>query len=327
MARFARTIAHTPGCPKKRNRTAAKTRWTLRRGGLATAAMTAIDPIVWNDWHPVAARCTLDPARAHTTVLLNQPLTIAIDGAGTITARRDDGGALHQDERYGLVWVCLGTPDRPVLAIAEADEPDRPAVVVGAVAVRAAGPRVIENFLDLGHLGYVHAGYLGDDPHTRVLPYSVAALPQGGIIATGCRMYQPQASPAATEGFDVEYVYKVERALITCLYKSNPLHRDRFDVIYLFVQPVTETTSVAHPLLLCLPDGTTPQGLRAFQQTIFLQDKPILENQRPARLPLADGADTPIAADKSSVAYRRWLSAIGLTWGVIPAPAKAARAA
>lgn len=289
--------------------------------------MTHIDPILWHDWHPVAARCTLDPARAHHTMLLEQALVVAIDALGTITVGRADGEPVHQDERYGLVWVCLGTPTRGVLAIPEADEADRPAVVVGAVGVRTAGPRVIENFLDLGHLGYVHAGYLGDDPHTRVLPYRVAALPEGGIIATECSMYQPQASPAATEGFDVAYIYKVERALTVCLYKSNPLYRDRFDVIYLFVQPVTEEISVAHPLLLCLPDGTTPQALRAFQQIIFMQDKPILENQRPARLPLAEGADMPIAADKSSVAYRRWLTAIGLTYGVIPAPARGTRAA
>jgi phenylpropionate dioxygenase-like ring-hydroxylating dioxygenase large terminal subunit len=288
-----------------------------------TVSIPAIDPIVWNDWHPVAARCTLDPARAHATMLLTVSITVAIDAMGTITVRRDDGAALHHDERYGLVWVCLGTPTRPVLPIPEADEPDRPAIVVGAVGVRAAAPRVIENFLDLSHLGYVHAGYLGDDPHTQVLPYKVDPLPGGGIIATGCRMFQPQASPAATEGFMVDYVYKVERPLATCLHKANPVHRDRYDVIYLFVQPVTEDSSIAHPLLLCLPDGTTPEALRAFQQTIFLQDKPILENQVPKRLPLADRAELPIAADKSSIAYRRWLASIGLTWGVIPAPSKA----
>jgi phenylpropionate dioxygenase-like ring-hydroxylating dioxygenase large terminal subunit len=284
-----------------------------------------VDPILWHDWHPVGARCTLDPARVHRTVLLGVAISVAIDAAGHIAVARDDGAPLHSEERYGLVWVCLGDPAQGVLAIAEADEPDRPEIVVGAIAVNAAGPRVIENFLDLSHLGYVHAGYLGDDPHTRVTRYAVDPLPGGGIIATGCRMYQPQASPAATSGFDVEYVYKVERPLTVCLFKSNPLHRDRFDVIYLFVQPVTPTSSIAHPLLLCLPDGTTPAALRAFQQTIFMQDKPILENQMPKLMPLGDGAELPIAADRSSVAYRRWLAAIGLTWGVTPATA--ARAA
>ncbi|EGD60497.1 hypothetical protein Y88_2787 [Novosphingobium nitrogenifigens DSM 19370] len=286
--------------------------------------MSTIDPILWNDWHPVAETCTLLSGPPVETVLLGVPLVIAADADGAFHARRTDDVPLHQDERYGLVWVCLGTPERPVLAIPEADEPDRPAVTVGSIRVQTAGPRVIENFLDLGHLGYVHARYLGDDPHTQVLPYKVDALPEGGIIATGCKMFQPQASPAATEGFMVDYVYKVERPLATCLYKANPVHRDRFDVIFLFAQPVSEEESIAHPLLLCLPDGTTAADLRTFQQLIFMQDKPILENQVPKRLPLADGAELPIAADKSSVAYRRWLSKIGMTYGVIPAQARAA---
>ena len=127
---------------------------------------------------------------------------------GAIVAQRTDHTALHQDERDGLIRVCPGTPTREVLPIREADERDRPAIVVGAIAVRTSAPRVIENFLDLGHLGYVHAGYLGDDPATQVLPYKVDPLPGGGIVATQCRMYQPQASPAATKGFVVDYGYR-----------------------------------------------------------------------------------------------------------------------
>ena len=41
-----------------------------------------------------------------------------------------------------------------------------------------------------------------------------------------------------------------------------------------------------------------------FQQTIFAQDKP---------------AETPIRADKVAIAYSRWLSDLGVTYGVIPA--------
>ena len=285
--------------------------------------MDDTDPILWNDWHPVAARCTMDPARALHTMVLDVPIAVTIDG-DTISVRRTDApqsrADLHQDERYGLIWVCLGTPRRPILPIAEADDADRPApVIAGGIAVRTSGPRVIENFLDLGHLGYVHAGYLGDDPATQVLPYSVDPLPGGGVIATQCRMYQPQGSPSATEGFVVDYVYKVERPLITCLYKTNSVIRDRTDVIYLFVQPVTQEVSVAYTMMMFQPDGTTPEQLRAFQQTIFLQDKPILENQVPKRLPLGEGMELAIAADKASIAYRRWLTAIGLNWGVVRA--------
>ena len=53
------------------------------------------------------------------------------------------------------------------------------------------------------------------------------------------------------------------------------------------------------------------------QQTIFGQDKPILENQRPKRMPLRPGAETPTRCDATSVAYRRWLLAKGVSYGAI----------
>jgi len=57
--------------------------------------------------------------------------------------------------------------------------------------------------------------------------------------------------------------------------------------------------------------------LRGFQDRIFLQDRPILENQRPLRLPLAPGAESPVRADRMSVAYRKYLRDAGLLYGVI----------
>ena len=52
-----------------------------------------------------------------------------------------------------------------------------------------------------------------------------------------------------------------------------------------------------------------------FQQLIFLQDRIILENQRPRLLPLEPRAEIPTRADASSVAYRRWLKEKGITYG------------
>jgi phenylpropionate dioxygenase-like ring-hydroxylating dioxygenase large terminal subunit len=72
-------------------------------------------------------------------------------------------------------------------------------------------------------------------------------------------------------------------------------------------------------LLLCLIDAdTATTAIRRFQQTIFGQDKPILENQLPKRLPLDPRAEIPIRADKSAIAYRRWLRQKQITYGVIP---------
>ena len=57
-----------------------------------------------------------------------------------------------------------------------------------------------------------------------------------------------------------------------------------------------------------------------FQQLIFLQDRIILENQRPVLLPLEPRAEIPTRADGSSVAYRRWLKEKGVVYGTTAGP-------
>ena len=57
--------------------------------------------------------------------------------------------------------------------------------------------------------------------------------------------------------------------------------------------------------------------LSAFQDRIFLQDKPIVENQVPLRLPLAQGAELPIRSDRMSLAYRAYLREQNVRYGVI----------
>ena len=52
-------------------------------------------------------------------------------------------------------------------------------------------------------------------------------------------------------------------------------------------------------------------------QVIFMQDKPILENQIPKKLPLAPRAETPIKSDKVSIVYRRWLNEKAIKYGAI----------
>ncbi|HZU62466.1 MAG TPA: aromatic ring-hydroxylating dioxygenase subunit alpha [Novosphingobium sp.] len=290
---------------------------------LTGAASGARDPVLWNDWHVIADLAALRAGADFATTLLDVPLLARLGAAGA-QARRADGAPLHTEVAYGFLWACLGAPARPLITIAEYAEAGRTIATGGSVGVHVAAPRVVENFLDLGHLGYVHVGYLGEEPETMVHPYRVGPLEGGGVLATGCKVYQPVASPAAQGGYMVDYQYCVVRPLITCLHKANPVARDAWDVIYLFVQPVSEERSIAHTLMLFAPDGTQPADLRRFQQLIFLQDKPILENQTPRRLPLADGAELPIAADSTSVAYRRYLVAEGLAYGVIPAGARVA---
>lgn len=285
------------------------------------AALRCTDRLLLDDWHVVADRAAIRAEAPTRTRLLGIDLELDHAGGTLRGTRLDEGRPVLLEERYGFVWACLGTPARDILAIPEAEEGDRHCVSGGSIGVNVSGLRVVENFLDMGHFPFVHAGWLGAEPHTEVLPYSVEVRDSGEILATNCRFFQPVASPTASGGMMVDYIYKVLRPYTTALYKSNPGHPDRLDAIFLFVQPVDEERCVAHPFLCYLKDGLSAAGVRWFMQLIFGQDKPILENQVPKRLPLDPRAETPIRADAMSISYRRWLRDQAITYGAIPAPA------
>jgi phenylpropionate dioxygenase-like ring-hydroxylating dioxygenase large terminal subunit len=277
-----------------------------------------IEPILWDDWHPVAELASLQHTGRHDTMLLGVPISIRLEApGGRITAHSDGFSLPHVDTRYGFVWLCLGTPAQDIVDFEAAREGDRVNATGGSVGVAVSGLRAVENFLDLGHLPFVHQGYLGEEPHTEVKSYSVAPRPGGGIIATGCRVYQPKPSPVDSAGYDVDYIYEVWRPYIVMLYKANPVERSRMDLIALLVQPVTQERCVAHSLLSYPPYSVDAKSLRAFQQLIFAQDRPILENQLPKRLPLDPRAETSVRADTSSAHYRRWLADSGVRYGAI----------
>jgi phenylpropionate dioxygenase-like ring-hydroxylating dioxygenase large terminal subunit len=73
-------------------------------------------------------------------------------------------------------------------------------------------------------------------------------------------------------------------------------------------------------MLACVLDPeSSDEAIRDFQLTIFAQDKPILENQVPKRLPLHPRAEMWAPADAGSAAYRRFLTRRGVRYGTIPA--------
>ncbi len=277
------------------------------------------DRVALDEWHVVASLSSLPVGQEVATRLLDTDLTL-LRSAGDIVAAwpAASGRALPVCIRYGHVWTSLGTPAKPLFDLPEFAEPDRRNVMAGSVAVHVSPPRAVENFLDLGHFAYVHDGYLGVEPHTEIKPYKVTS-DENGILATECRAWQPQASLIANEGFEVEYVYRVPHPYCAILYKSSVLDEKRRDVIAIFVQPVEEERVIAHMLASVLDDVSTDEAIRNFQLLIFAQDKPILENQIPKRLPLHPRAEMWAPADAGSAAYRRWLHSRGVKYGTIPA--------
>lgn len=102
-------------------------------------------------------------------------------------------------EKYGLVWVCQGQATQGVPDFEKWGQESFRKVKAGLYRFVARGPRVVENFLDVGHFPFVHAGLLGDLSHTEISDYNVETTAEG-IVARDIGVWQPDPAPLMSTG-------------------------------------------------------------------------------------------------------------------------------
>jgi len=217
----------------------------------------------------------------------------------------------HAQERYGLIWVCLGEPRHGLPEFAELDDPAYRSLIAGPYAFHAQGPRILENFLDVAHLPIVHGGWLGDSDHAEMPDYRVEVT-EDGVIARDIAIWQPDPDGVGRAA-KVLYTYQVHRPLTASFRK---LHNGQTFLMVDAVTPVDEQHSTAWALLaMNYAHDLSDAELLDFQDKITMQDKPVVESQRPELLPLDLQEELHLRSDKTAIAYRRWLRAIGLSYG------------
>lgn len=269
-----------------------------------------------NEWYPVAIDALLAIGAVQSVTLMEQVLNVTRLANGAVQVRKTDGKDCPLCVAYGHIWSSVGTPEHGIFDIPEAAEPGRRMVDCGAVRVKASPLRVVENFLDIAHFPFVHTDILGAEPHTEVEPYKVEIRDTvDEVWATKVRFFQPRAAKSADEGQMTDYMYRVPAPCVSILYKTCPPRPGAWDVITLFVRPISEVLCDAYAWMALYDDDSAQSDLVQFQQMIFLQDRSILENQIPRLLPLDPKMEIPTRADTTSVAYRRWLKRRGMTYG------------
>jgi phenylpropionate dioxygenase-like ring-hydroxylating dioxygenase large terminal subunit len=230
---------------------------------------------------------------------------------GLVPPAKARAQVFHARERYGAVWVCLGEPAGDPPEFAAAEEPGFRSVPAGPYRFRALGPRVIENFLDVAHLGFVHAGLLGDPKKLEIEEYEVAEGPRGPEAAQ-IRIWQP--NPDGTgKGALVNYRYWVEGPLTAAFEKTTS--EGRFAILAQ-ITPVDREHCEMRMLMSMNYGHEVPEDeLRAFQDKVAEQDRAVVESQRPELLPLDLQAELHLRSDRMAIAYRKWLRKIGLRYG------------
>jgi len=218
-------------------------------------------------------------------------------------------------EHAGLVWACLEpgeTPPRLPCWPEAADASFRLVHAPAQVWATSAG-RQVENFLDVSHFPFVHAGTFGgggeelvDDLDVEVAPDArrvvqrfsfLAANPEGSPLGAAATMQRTM-----TYEVDLPYASRLE-----IRYDDG-----RADVVLLASAPLTATSCTVYVTVARNYDHDRPAAdLLAWDLAILEEDRPIIEGQRPAYLPLDLTAEVHVKSDRATIAYRRALRDLG----------------
>ena len=233
--------------------------------------------------------------------------------AGQLIPAGAQAAAFRCEERHGLVWVALSDPVGEIPDFPELREPGFRHAICPAYTWRTSAARMVENFTDFGHLGWLHDGLLGMKTDLVVPPHRVENL--GAELRYELTMRVPRAEGvndlAGDSGLMTNtYVLTLPHTIhLRSSYEATGKSR----VLFFAVQPVAPGMSTGY----CYQsrdfdlDGDD-QPYIEFQEVLAEQDRPVVESQRPEELPLDIADELHLRFDRVAVEYRKALVAAGL---------------
>ncbi|HEY1765644.1 MAG TPA: aromatic ring-hydroxylating dioxygenase subunit alpha [Opitutaceae bacterium] len=216
--------------------------------------------------------------------------------------------------RHGIVWTCLRPPaTAPIPDWPDLSGPGRQTMEIPASVWKAAAARQVENFNDVAHLSWVHAGTFGNRNEPRIDDYVVRE--EKSLLEFS--LTYPQVDRDTFEKREptiaqMRYVYTLNLPFATRLGIHSP--DGRVLDIYDIATPETARRSRIHMVLSRNYDQSDAPGLAIDYQThVNQEDIPVVEDQYPEDLPLDLRQEVHIAADRMSIAYRKRLRLLGLS--------------
>jgi phenylpropionate dioxygenase-like ring-hydroxylating dioxygenase large terminal subunit len=268
------------------------------RGARLTLGRFVEDTLIcgYHGWqYGLDGRCTAIPSQPDARMSANRGLA-----------------TLRVQTAYGFYWVCEGPEPRELPSYPQYDVAPTRNTICGPRTVLSTGPRIVENFLDLAHFPFVHPETLGDPGMTEVGAYKVTSSDHE-VRATGCEVWQPAPAPGSVGG-KVLYTYSVTTAYSAVLEKLPDDPSEAFALL-LLMRPEDEERCRCWMVGSVYGSDGPLEEFDKFTLFIFEQDIPIVESQLPKRLPLDPRAELQCTADRTSIAYRKWLRERGISYG------------
>lgn len=229
-------------------------------------------------------------------------------------------------ERYGIIWICLGEEATfPLPDFPEMDDPAfRKIRLREAEPMRTSATRMIMGTLDDTHFPWVHEGILGD--RDRPEPPAHKVWRAGNELMLRYEVEQPpglmttdmsQADAGESGPVRIRYTGHVGMPNVIRLVKDAPTGRY---VIWLATCPVDYDTTVNFWIFARNYDldPSSDAAFEAMSAHVRLQDRPVIESQRPWLVPpFWTRIEMPMGpADLPLIAYQKWIEELGIATAI-----------
>ncbi|TYR81264.1 aromatic ring-hydroxylating dioxygenase subunit alpha [Priestia megaterium] len=218
-------------------------------------------------------------------------------------------------ERFGLVWTSL-TGDMENLPSFDAwEDPEFQQIVCPNFDIKGSAGRQMEGFLDVAHFAWVHTETFGDRNNAFVPKYKVENTDYGlnvEYISTVSN-YSKEQAHLNLEGFKWRRVFDVYPPFTATLKVYFPEGGQLW--IMNAVCPISaRQTRLFVPIARNFDKDLPVEGVYEFNLRVFDEDREMVENQKPEDLPLDLQMEAHIMADQTSIAYRKLLKKMGLSF-------------
>lgn len=214
------------------------------------------------------------------------------------------------EERYGIIWVCLGAPRAGIPEFPDYGDDNYHTFLVEQEDWNANAARLIENFVDTAHFAWVHDGLLGRRDQPEVPPTRVRRV--GNTIEVELEMAVKSGVHLGTSSAIWDQV--------TLPFTVRQVRRDPFGgrhLVFLAVSPVSrgKLRRFSYKMRDFDLDGPDDHFIEK-SRLVAEQDRAIVERQRPEELPVDLTAELHIkGADDAALMYRKALAGLGVDMG------------
>ncbi|WP_420640074.1 Rieske 2Fe-2S domain-containing protein [Candidatus Poriferisocius sp.] len=234
--------------------------------------------------------------------------------AGTRIPPKAHLDALWVEERYGLIWLCPGTPQGLIPVIPQEHDASFRRLNTPFQRWAVSATRITDNFMDFSHFPFVHTATFGGAQETVVPPLHMGDLPDGYRgYAYDVMADNTTDKGQTTTGQDADVLHRrMTTGYVlpfsvrsTIAYESGLEH-----ILLLLATPVDDVNSLFNFVVWRNDDFSVPaEEIMAFDLAIGAEDQAMLE-QLEGVLPMDLAATVSVQSDRPSVEWRRSLAAL-----------------